>query len=571
MNNEILSNSYLQATRCYCSEYRYRQSNYNQVCCNIATTIIKTIEDTDQNTISNIITPEIFNNYIQLIMKTVRTYRYSNNCFTQNIEIHKEVIIRLISLFGMPSQHTINIMINTNKLEIINFLKTLEYKITKDDLYKYLDNINISVGYYANEEHSNVLLKLLKTPDIEYDITFVHTLLSIKKIFTIDINKLKEILDIFNNIFNSDCLCLAIKNKCSYEIYKYLTNIIIPDYSIFKYVCFDCLSNLGSNKILEDILNYKIIPTEECFQIALSNYYDKSYIINLFIDYGYIFTYESFLKVTEKHIFINNIEKYDFTFDERFYSLCERVKFYPEYSMLKDCKINLLRNACRKREPLSKIKALVKSGIKPDMICLENACRHKNNTALVSYLINLGIVPTIDCLKVIIDITYNPFLNLVFNSYYNSVINDNIINIKSDTCSESETCSESDNSWDSETTISADSEIVKLNTNIISDISINDECNENLLHFENINTKIEIRTVYKINNKISKIFKLKNNYKYNFIYLKVEIMKYLIHNKLLNKLLVTVNEDLSLCFNIPENKYFHISDLDHLININYKI
>jgi hypothetical protein len=197
------------------------------------------------------------------------------------------------------------------------------------------------------------------------------------------------------------------------------------------------------------LLDCGIQPTEQVFHAAINHkktyyvkddriYYQygynakfkedmgKSEIVNLLCDYGYNLTYNNLLEATEQRVLIKNIEKYNFNFDNEFMKIANKTNFYPNYKTTNLYNIEILEEECKKTGNLTVIKKIIKSGVKPNIKCLEFACQNHSNTNshTINYLINdCGIMPNKQCLENAILYSTNKPLTII----YQNLIKNNII------------------------------------------------------------------------------------------------------------------------------------------------
>ena len=104
--------------------------------------------------------------------------------------------------------------------------------------------------------------------------------------------------------------------------------------------------------IIKCVLDHKIIPSQKCINELLigcdalfksvPNYQKKQVeqkkielnntitnIIELFVDRGYVLTYEDICEITKNKYKINNIKKYNIQFKNDFIELCSSINYYP--------------------------------------------------------------------------------------------------------------------------------------------------------------------------------------------------------------------------------------------------
>ena len=121
----------------------------------------------------------------------------------------------------------------------------------------------------------------------------------IKFLLYMRFNKNSPFKIIFLNIPSH--LYITLKNK-SFILASYLVKHVIPDTTCLEYACFD--KNI--QKIVLNILNQKIIPSEICIKNAIQNELIK--LIDILIRYGAVPTEECLIeacKIHNKTIIIN--------------------------------------------------------------------------------------------------------------------------------------------------------------------------------------------------------------------------------------------------------------------------
>jgi hypothetical protein len=181
------------------------------------------------------------------------------------------------------------------------------------------------------------------------------------------------------------------------DIRKFIDNNIEPTDEIFKTAC-----KYKNIHMIKYCLDFKIIPINEHLKLFISNLYlRRNYYKNLFyeitnddknddkcdfsinyktkdfddpktrkyynnkvmevIDMFEIMnckmTYDNFFSLTPEHIYVLDINKYDFVLDDRFRKRCMDNEFYPPYFQAND---ETLLLECKKEHNYKKIKELTK-------------------------------------------------------------------------------------------------------------------------------------------------------------------------------------------------------------------
>jgi len=192
--------------------------------------------------------------------------------------------------------------------------------------------------------------------------------------------------------------------------------------------------------IISSILNLRINPTKKGFLMLynseLENQYTYTYNINstlmnyaeLLIAYGYQFTYEDFLVLVSNGYWIDNIERFQFKFDNRYLEACQKSHIYPvdPYTVGLAYTQACLHAACEngnetqiktihktvpydltslhmicKNSGVSKIVTDMLKTLELDVICIENLCLNANgNQSLILKLLEkYKIKPTLTSIK----------------------------------------------------------------------------------------------------------------------------------------------------------------------------
>lgn len=179
----------------------------------------------------------------------------------------------------------------------------------------------------------------------------------------------------------------------------------------------DSLLNACKTKsmdLIRKILDYRIIPTKECYKALFENVstynYNSRYnsnnqqvasCIDLLIVYGYKINYDDVLMALNHYCHINDIKRFNIEFKSEFMEKCAEKNYFP-YAGILDIKPSMkcMYMACQKVGNISNVKKLVDAGIKPDIECLRHACKNKTNKPIVQYLVEQhGLIPDKECLK----------------------------------------------------------------------------------------------------------------------------------------------------------------------------
>lgn len=229
-----------------------------------------------------------------------------------------------------------------------------------------------------------------------------------------------------------EMLCCAIENKHK-DIIEILLNFNVP---ITEMVLVSACK-IKSRSLIQKFISSGIIPTKACFDALLINFdnldlfydYDRDIMstqdgIDFLITNDYKLTYEDVLQAMEKKIKINNIEKFNFVFDEKYMTKCVELNFFP-YDIPLKCKPSTedLEKACTKRNNMITIKKLIKQGAKPNSRCLVNVCKFNHHYQTMKFLINHGAIVDLECLELICNYYGNATLKMIFDNYKNNINN----------------------------------------------------------------------------------------------------------------------------------------------------
>jgi hypothetical protein len=162
--------------------------------------------------------------------------------------------------------------------------------------------------------------------------------------------------------------------------------------------------------IINKILQYRIIPTKECYTTAITfpnsspRYHNPNdtqiaTIIDLLVNAGYQLTYEDVINALNNGLYVNDLPRFNFTIDDRLLEICAERSYYPYNKLDLTPSLKCLEIECSKVNNLPLIKDLVKKGLTPNTTCLENACNHRANKTVLVYLIDkCNLKPTKKCL-----------------------------------------------------------------------------------------------------------------------------------------------------------------------------
>lgn len=131
----------------------------------------------------------------------------------------------------------------------------------------------------------------------------------------------------------------------------------------------------------------KIIPTSDCINAillscSLKNGKNKQCVIAELVA-NIIDIY----KLLEKGCYINNIDRFDIKFDNKFIEKCTMIGYYPYQNIYIKPTMQCLYIECKKCNNVQNIKKLISTGLKPDIKWLIEACDNISNIQNIKYLI----------------------------------------------------------------------------------------------------------------------------------------------------------------------------------------
>ena len=170
----------------------------------------------------------------------------------------------------------------------------------------------------------------------------------------------------------------------------------------------------GSTLIVKFLLDNKISPTADTMKAIIEFNYTPSHVygklthlyekdknrtlVNMIRSYGYVITYDDILKLTKARIKIDDFESLGIKLDSKYLEICTEISFYPYNAKGLVANQGCLEKECGKSGNLTRIKNLIKDGIKPTQACLQNACKQKNNFQAISFLCTKGLKFDEQCL-----------------------------------------------------------------------------------------------------------------------------------------------------------------------------
>ena len=320
--------------------------------------------------------------------------------------------------------------IKPTESNILDIMKNDQVRNTSTTLLKYLlENNKLSItDKIIDSAIENGLFEVLKL------------FLSKKEFNSSSINKLcskagptGEANSILNSILNhkieleEDMLIILIKNK-NEDMASEFIKLGCP---VTKLSLDAACESLSKNIILQIIKFDNIIPDKISYD-SLFTFFDRPYtykkngmcvdapliaeIIDILVDNGYIIKYDDVLLALKNRCYINAIERFNINFTSDFIDECANQSYYPYDNINLKPTMESLYIECSKINNLPTIKKLVKSGLKPDIVCLRNACNSRSNKPIIKYLMETHkLTPDIECIKNISKNIKCPNLDLILN------------------------------------------------------------------------------------------------------------------------------------------------------------
>ena len=142
----------------------------------------------------------------------------------------------------------------------------------------------------------------------------------------------------------------------------------------FNEICLYLYENGANEVVITDIIKSTNLLGKINIDLTINNLIDSSYDI----------TKNDFLELCKQKFIIKNIKKIQKYFDDTEIQAAI-IDSNLNYPIKINYTIEILRNECKKKNNISKIKQISKN-IKPDQECLENACYVSNNNSVIKYL-----------------------------------------------------------------------------------------------------------------------------------------------------------------------------------------
>lgn len=350
-----------------------------------------------------------------------------------------------------------------------------------------------------------------------------------------------------------------------------------------------------SNDTIRRILDYRILPTRECYNGLFVNisYYSSATtkttiasLIDLLIVYGYKLDYDDVLFALNKQCHINDIKRFNIDFKPEFMERCVELNYYPYVSIL-DLKPSMkcLHMACERTNNIANVKKLINAGLKPDTECLRRACNNKTNKPIVQYLVeHHKLVPDLKCLKNNAKYLNNPTLTYLLNHVpdYSVEVEKTDDEIKEENEQNAIVKEVKDNNIS--TVVKNEEQVSKKEEHLPKKDANIEENKEDEKEPQNTYILMSLkvpdsvpkskRIKCKINNKVLKFFSLKNGTKLSFLEIRKLLVNYVKEENMYDeddKTYIKPNKQICklLSINGEYGKYINFNDFDRLVSQCY--
>lgn len=543
--------------------------------------------------------PDLFN--MQLLTSYFQFINNPANYYNRCIQNHLNWIPLAKKAFEIlnPTENILQIICESKiqSLQLIHLLEILGEKNLK------LPHSLLTIIFKNNHKNLMSSLEEFLIGNFDFETNDLELIFS----FSSNLNFKKKVIEIKNISPNLNCLINSITCKCVDSAnYLLKEKQIIPNKA-----CLDLACSTKQALLIEEILKFKILPDTNTFNSLIGTSYlsygkykgstDVKFIasiIDLLIQYGLIIDIDHVYSAMKKGCIINDINRFNLNFDNKYIELCTELDFYPYPNINISPTMKCLHYECKKPSNVAKIKKLIKSGLKPDITCLRLACDTRSNVGNIKFLIvDCGIKPDLECLKNIIKHNSNASVNIVLDHYERAIKNtnntadsaalkNNLITEKKKDVSEDEdedsySLDESDNSESEES-----KEFSFESSKNISDDS-NEKCEDDKNNKTSENeTKVEqekkLYDILEVKEKIIfdkktleindigiKVLNLNKNKKYTILTIRKELINYINKNNLIDnekKNLIYLDDNLSKIVKVSKpGKYIDFTNIDHII------
>jgi hypothetical protein len=302
-----------------------------------------------------------------------------------------------------------------------NFRYLNVYKDRHDEYIKAIPklqkNITNNIDGFNNNNLNDILFGICYYLDRLYNLDQQNKNIFDNLIITVLQSKNLKQLDDYTTVI----LCTRNENLYDELI---LQEKIKPSFEQLVLACKNIFQEEYNVKLIQKILEHKIIPTHECFKYLFDKkaqtytiihnirvsivkpyrlLYKVDEIVNYMINFGLTLNLTDVKELASRSIEID-IKKFDIIPDDELINICLDNKFFPKY--LDNIKYNetQIHKLFEKRYNIDFIKSIIKKqNIKCDITCLQNACNIKRNNVIIDFLIDeQKIKPDLICAKSIV-------------------------------------------------------------------------------------------------------------------------------------------------------------------------
>ena len=382
-----------------------------------------------------------------------------NSLYSDDVSVldNKHIIFFANFAFETHETHHDKLLINILLSNYANKITNEQIKIILDTFLKNYTHGSSTV-YYGHTIYPYIdTIKYFKNLDIA-DEKLAHNILEIfDKIYDSVVTYYRH--SIINQNFYDNIADILMKyvqrNQMTDKIFLYMLRVknqkivkVFENINNYRFT-YDNLIAVCTEyphpNILKLVLDNKIIPDQKCYNLIIDYIHkkcmtasgygikrtitltDESFMgsISLLRKYGYSVTYDDVLYATKYSIKLPDELVENIKFDDYFTDLCATVQFHPEYKNNK-LKYNLkyLQQVCKNGGPISTVKSIVSSGIKPDQICMKNICGSYNAMPILNYFMKLSDdnIIDIDCLEAFLKTHCKSTILKIFDMYKKGLV-----------------------------------------------------------------------------------------------------------------------------------------------------
>jgi len=335
---------------------------------------------------------------------------------------------------------------------------------------------------------------------------------------------------------------VVVNNKTlNYIIGNYHTETvkILLDKNLYKLELLILSCSYALTSMMEMILNYKIIPTKECFNALINSKNIRNDVFNtafeLLSAYGYKLTQDDVFTMIKNNIALDNLIDYQITFDKTFIKKIVEIETINEYP---------------------KFYKLIEH-VQPDIECLQLACSY-DNYHLISYILSKGVKADQKCILNLTETIGNSSMKLLIKNFLD--------------IPESEIPNESKkfkkikmelNSSDEDNTDKKAAE-----EDIDHDGYLNKDDIIKLQITNNFDLTNKTRR-YELDDRMRRLLKIKET-SMSFLEIRKTLMKFLKTNCLMHNNFIKIDARFSEVIKLESTKFINIRDLDKLTIMCFK-